>query len=111
MLAGRPNGRELSCPAEAGNLPLIVAHASRPGASTYSPARRVSFSELLGAGLGQIQGGLGAQEARKNELDDPYSHGQQQRDDQGPNCGRIPGPRGNLAEHVLLDLKAGESPV
>jgi hypothetical protein len=44
----RPNGLELSCPAEAGRLPLIVAHAGGPGAPPYAPARRVSFSELLG---------------------------------------------------------------
>jgi hypothetical protein len=44
----RPNGLELSCPAEAGKLPLIVAPAGGPGALAYAPARRVSFSELLG---------------------------------------------------------------
>jgi hypothetical protein len=43
-----PNGLELSCPAEAGNLPPILAHASMPGAPPYGRARRVSFSELLG---------------------------------------------------------------
>ena len=43
-----PNGLELSCPAEAGRLPLILAHAGGPGAPPYAPARRVSFSELLG---------------------------------------------------------------
>ena len=43
-----PNGLELSCPAEAGKLPLIVAQAGGPGALPYAPARRVSFSELLG---------------------------------------------------------------
>jgi len=43
-----PNGLELSCPAEAGTLPLIVAHTCGPGAPPYGPARRVSFSELLG---------------------------------------------------------------
>ena len=46
---GLPNGLELSCPAEAGNFPFILAHASGPGAPPYGPARRVSFSELLGA--------------------------------------------------------------
>jgi hypothetical protein len=45
-----PNGSELSCPAEAGRLPLIVAQAGGPGAPPYPPARRVSFSELLGCG-------------------------------------------------------------
>ena len=43
-----PNGLELSCPAEAGRLPMIVAHAGGQGASPLAPARRVSFSELLG---------------------------------------------------------------
>jgi hypothetical protein len=43
-----PNGLELSCPAEAGKLPLIVAHTGGPGTLPYPPARRVSFSELLG---------------------------------------------------------------
>jgi len=42
-----PNGFELSCPAEAGCLPPILAHASGPGALPHGPARRVSFSELL----------------------------------------------------------------
>jgi hypothetical protein len=28
---------------------MIVAHASGPGALPYAPARRVSFSELLGS--------------------------------------------------------------
>ena len=45
----QPNGLELSCPAEAGKRPLIVAQAGGPGAPPYGPARRVSFSELLGA--------------------------------------------------------------
>jgi hypothetical protein len=44
-----PNGLELSCPAEAGRRSLIVAHASGPGTPPYAPARRVSFSELLGS--------------------------------------------------------------
>ena len=48
-----PNGLELSCPAEAGNLPLILAHNGGPDALSYGPARRVSFSELLG-GLERI---------------------------------------------------------
>ncbi len=43
------NGLELSCPAEAGGPHLIVAHAGAPGTPPYAPARRVSFSELLGA--------------------------------------------------------------
>jgi hypothetical protein len=41
------NGLELSCPAEAGKLSLILAHNDGPGAPPYGPARRVSFSELL----------------------------------------------------------------
>jgi hypothetical protein len=61
---GRPaahNGLELSCPAEAGTLPPIVAHAGGPGAPTYAPARRVSFSELLGGtGIAHV-GGVGSQ--------------------------------------------------
>ena len=47
---GLPNGLELSCPAEAGRLPLIVALAGGRGARPYAPARRVRFSELLGSG-------------------------------------------------------------
>ena len=46
-----PNGLELSCPAEAGRVPQILAHPSGPGAPPYGPARRVSFSELLGGAL------------------------------------------------------------
>jgi hypothetical protein len=44
-----PNGLELSCPAEAGRQPVILAHNGGPGTATYGPARRVSFSELLGS--------------------------------------------------------------
>jgi hypothetical protein len=44
----RPNGLELSCPAEAGYSPFILAHAGGPGAPHYGQARRVSFSELFG---------------------------------------------------------------
>jgi hypothetical protein len=40
------NGPELSCPAEAGSLPPILAHACGPGASPYGTSCRVSFSEL-----------------------------------------------------------------
>ena len=53
---GRPNGLELSCPAEAGNSTPILAHAGGPGASPYGPARRVSFSELVG--VAAVQSGL-----------------------------------------------------
>jgi len=48
VLPGPPNGLELSCPAEAGSSSPILAHAGGPGAPPYAPARRVSFSELLG---------------------------------------------------------------
>ena len=41
-----PNGLELSCPAEAGYLPSILAHAGGQGARPYGPARRVSFPGL-----------------------------------------------------------------
>jgi len=43
-----PNGLEPSCPADAGISPLILAHNGGPGAPPFGPARRVSFSELLG---------------------------------------------------------------
>ena len=46
-----PSGLELSCPAEAGGLPLILAHAGGPTTTPYPPARRVSFSELLGSDI------------------------------------------------------------
>jgi hypothetical protein len=53
-----PNGLELSCPAEAGRHPLIVAHAGGPGTPPYPPARRVSCSELFGGtnGTGAMLG-------------------------------------------------------
>jgi len=47
-----PNGLDLGWPAEAGNSPSIVAPAGGPCALPYSPARRVSFGELLGVVLG-----------------------------------------------------------
>jgi hypothetical protein len=49
-----PNGIELSCPAEAGKLPVVLTYAGWPGAPPCAPARRGSFSELLGgrSGLG-----------------------------------------------------------
>jgi len=47
-----PNGLELSCPAEAGKPSLILAHNGGPGTPPYHPARRVSFSELLGGVMG-----------------------------------------------------------
>jgi hypothetical protein len=46
-----PNGLELSCPAEAGRPHLILAHNGGPGTLPHGAARRVSFSELLGAHL------------------------------------------------------------
>ena len=48
MRAKPPNGLELSCPAEAGRLPFILAHTGGPSRLPYATARRVSFSELLG---------------------------------------------------------------
>ncbi len=42
------NGLELSCPAEAGNAPLLYGSAAGRASSNQAPARRVSFSELLG---------------------------------------------------------------
>jgi hypothetical protein len=42
-----PNGLELSCPAEAGNSPLLYARLAGDSSIPESAARRVSFSELL----------------------------------------------------------------
>lgn len=50
-----PNGLELSCPAEVGSCPLIVAPTGGPGAPPFPPARRVSFSELLGGAVLALQ--------------------------------------------------------
>ena len=51
-MAGRairpPNGLELSCPAEAGNSPLLYGTPAGKTSTAEGPARRVSFSELLG---------------------------------------------------------------
>jgi hypothetical protein len=44
-----PNGLELSCPAEAGYSPLLYARPAGDSSSPERPARRVSFSELLGS--------------------------------------------------------------
>jgi hypothetical protein len=44
-----PNGLELSCPAEAGKVPLLYGTPTGAASSNQGPARRVSFSELLGA--------------------------------------------------------------
>jgi hypothetical protein len=48
---GLANGIELSCPAETGSPPSILAHNGGQTLSPYAPARRVSFSELLGRRL------------------------------------------------------------
>ena len=53
-----PNGLELSCPAKAGRAPLIVAHDGWRGAPHCPPARRVSFSELLGRPVGAMSADL-----------------------------------------------------
>jgi hypothetical protein len=45
---GRANGLELSCPAEAGNSPLLYVPLAGQASNPEGPARRVSFSELLG---------------------------------------------------------------
>jgi hypothetical protein len=47
------NGLELSCPAEAGNAPLLYVTLAGDSSIPEGPARRVSFSELLG--IQQIQ--------------------------------------------------------
>jgi hypothetical protein len=44
-----PNGLELSCPAEAGSLSSLYVTPAGQASSPESAARRVSFSELLGA--------------------------------------------------------------
>ena len=43
-----PNGLELSCPAEVGNRPSLYARPAGDSSIREAPARRVSFSELLG---------------------------------------------------------------
>ena len=45
----RPNGLELSCPAEAGYPSLLYGLMAGDTSSNQGPARRVSFSELLGS--------------------------------------------------------------
>ena len=53
-----PNSLELSCPAEAGRpSPLYGEPAGRTSASE-GPARRVSFSELLGGQTIDLRGSL-----------------------------------------------------
>lgn len=44
-----PNGVELSCSAARAEARPILAHFDGPGALTYPPASRVSFSDLLGS--------------------------------------------------------------
>jgi len=44
-----PNGLELSCPAEAGNVSPIFAHSGGQGTFDFPHASRVRFSELLGS--------------------------------------------------------------
>ena len=51
-----PNGLELSCPAEAGGSPLLYGTPASPASSNHGPARRVSFSELLGGAKGSLWG-------------------------------------------------------
>ncbi len=56
---------ELSCPAEAGTLPLIVAQPGGPHALPYAPARRVSFSELLdSSNCGKVDAGIDRPQVR-----------------------------------------------
>jgi len=43
------NGLELSCPAEAGNSPLLYGTQAGRSSCNGMPARLVSFSELLGS--------------------------------------------------------------
>ena len=43
-----PNGLELSCPAEAASSSLLYGTPAAQSSSNQAPARRVSFSELLG---------------------------------------------------------------
>jgi hypothetical protein len=52
MVAAPPNVLELGCPAEEGNLsPLYAWPAGKTSILPGSPARRDSFSELLGRQL------------------------------------------------------------
>jgi hypothetical protein len=53
-----PNGLELSCPAEAGNASLLYGTPAGKTSIPEDPARRVSFSELLGSGSWRVRGGL-----------------------------------------------------
>ena len=46
-----PNGLELSCPAEAGKPSLLYGTPAGQASCNLGPARRVSFSELLGGHL------------------------------------------------------------
>jgi hypothetical protein len=50
LRAVRPNGLELSCPAKAGKLPLIVACAGGLAAPPYDLARRPKVPGVLPGG-------------------------------------------------------------
>ena len=50
------NGLELSCPAEAGCPSLLYVTPAGNSSIPEGPARRVSFSELLGSQEGTIVG-------------------------------------------------------
>ena len=70
MYAWAPNGLELSCPAEAGRTPVILAHPGGRAALHHPLARRVSFSELLGrlqvAGMAETHGLLRVKQSAKS---------------------------------------------
>jgi hypothetical protein len=53
---GPPNGLELSCPAEAGSSSLLYGTRAGQARSNQGPARRVSFSELLGDERNRVLG-------------------------------------------------------
>jgi hypothetical protein len=52
------NGLELGCPAEAGCSPLLCGTLPGLASSNQDPARRLSFSELLGSQLHKAEDGL-----------------------------------------------------
>jgi hypothetical protein len=68
-----PNGLELSCPAEAGNSPILYGTPAGETSTPEGPARRVSFSELLGARA------LGSSWRLQAELSDDFIPGVEQR--------------------------------
>jgi len=61
MVHQAPNGLELSCPAEAGNSPLLYGTPAGSTSNHKGPARRVSFSELLGGLTVQCAASRGTQ--------------------------------------------------